>query len=251
MKIAAVQMVSTPQLERNLETAGRLIAEAAAEGARLVALPEYFCIFGRSDRDKLAVAEAAGDGPIQEALARAAREHGVWIIGGTLPMRIPGNTGQVRNACCVVAPDGRQVARYDKMHLFSFDNGSERHEEATTLEAGTEAVAFDIADPDGDGSGALRVGLSVCYDLRFPELYRALTPPSRPPFLPPGGPPPAGGSRALHATSLRFPPRSPTPRGRPTGNCCCARGPSRTRPTSSRRRRAGGTRTAAAPGVTA
>jgi nitrilase len=172
MKIAAVQMVSTPDVAQNLDVARRLVAQAAADGARLVALPEYFCLLGRHERDKLAHAETAGDGPIQNALAQMARDRRVWLIGGTLPMRIEGNPQRVRNACCVYAPDGAQAARYDKMHLFSFKSGHEAHDESRVLEAGTEPVAFD-ATASG-GNPALRVGLSICYDLRFPELYRAL-----------------------------------------------------------------------------
>ncbi|MFO1218403.1 MAG: carbon-nitrogen hydrolase family protein [Burkholderiaceae bacterium] len=165
MKIAALQMVSTPDVARNLDTARALIAEAASAGARLVALPEYFCLLGRADTDKLAVAEADGEGPIQQALANAAREHGVWVVGGTLPLRTA-DPQRVRNSCLVFAPDGRRAARYDKIHLFAFDNGRERHDESRVLERGQTPVALDC-----DG---WRVGLSVCYDLRFPELYRAL-----------------------------------------------------------------------------
>ncbi len=168
MKIAAVQMVSMPDVERNLDTARQLIAQAAAAGARLVALPEYFCLLGRSDRDKLAVAEQPGDGPIQQMLSAAAREHALWLVGGTLPMRITGDAEHVRNACCVYSPQGTLAARYDKMHLFGFDDGSERHDESRVLEAGSEVVALDL-EPD-----RLRLGLSICYDLRFPELYRKL-----------------------------------------------------------------------------
>jgi len=213
MKIAAVQMVSTPEVERNLDAAWRLIAQAAAEGARLVALPEYFCLLGRSDRDKLGIAERPGDGPIQRMLAQAAREHAVWLIGGTLPMRIEGDTEHVFNACCVYAPDGALAARYDKMHLFGFDNGNERYDEARVLKAGGEVVAFDIppasneAPGAGDAPASLRVGLSVCYDLRFPELYRALTYGPQAcgsaASLPPEGEPPAlgrpGGGRVATA----------------------------------------------------
>ncbi len=169
MKIAALQMVSTPDVDRNLEAAGQGIADAAAAGARLVALPEYFCLLGRNDRDKLAVAESDGDGPIQAFLAEAARRHGLWIVGGTLPMRTE-QVDQVRNSCCVYAPDGTRAARYDKIHLFAFDNGRERYDEGRTLQAGSVPRAFD--------AGGVRVGLTICYDLRFPELYRALmTPP--------------------------------------------------------------------------
>jgi deaminated glutathione amidase len=168
MKIAALQMVSAPSVERNLETAAGLIAEAAGAGARLVALPEYFCFMGRADRDKLAVAEAPGNGPIQRTLADAARRHGVWVIGGTLPVQSR-EPERVLNANCVYAPDGTLAARYDKMHLFRYDNGRERYDEGRVLVAGATPTAFEA-----DG---LRVGLSVCYDLRFPELYRALMDP--------------------------------------------------------------------------
>jgi predicted amidohydrolase len=169
MQIAALQMVSTPAVARNLDTAARLVAQVAAQGARLVALPEYFCLMGQRDDDKLAIAEADGSGPIQDTLAALARQHGVWLIGGTLPIRAE-QAGRVRNACCVWGPTGDRVARYDKIHLFSFDNGQERYDEARVLEAGTEPVTFDA-----DG---LRVGLAICYDLRFPELFRAMmTPP--------------------------------------------------------------------------
>jgi predicted amidohydrolase len=165
MKIAALQMVSTPSVERNLEAARRLIGAAAGDGAELVALPEYFCFLGHADRAKLEIAEAPGDGPIQRALAEAARAHGVWVIGGTLPLRTD-DPERVMNANCVYAPDGRLAARYDKIHLFAFDNGRERYDEGRVLQAGSTPVALDAA--------GLRVGLSVCYDLRFPELYRAL-----------------------------------------------------------------------------
>ena len=176
MKIAAAQMVSTPDVAENLDAARRLVAQAAAEGAQLVALPEYFCLLGRSDRDKLAIAEEPGDGPIQRMLGEAAREHGLWLIGGTLPMAIAGDAEHVRNACCVYAPDGSLAARYDKMHLFGFDNGRERYDEARVLRAGSEPVTFDMPPAAVDDAPQLRVGLSVCYDLRFPELYRAPAP---------------------------------------------------------------------------
>jgi nitrilase len=169
MKIAALQMVSTTRVEANLETARALIARAAGEGAELAVLPEYFCLLGRSDRDKLALAEAPGDGPIQRMLADAAREHRVWLVGGTLPLA-SAEDGRVYNSNLVFSPSGRAVARYDKIHLFRYDNGREQYDEARTLVAGSEPVAFD--------AGGLRIGLSICYDLRFPELYRALmTPP--------------------------------------------------------------------------
>jgi len=169
MKIAAVQMVSTPDVARNLEAAKALVARAAAEGAELVVLPEYFCLMGRNDRDKLGVAEHPGSGPIQQMLAQAAKAHGVWLVGGTLPMAIQGNAERVTNTNLVYSPRGELAARYDKMHLFRYDNGTEQYDEGRVLAAGTEPVAFDAA--------GVRVGLSVCYDLRFPELYRALMQP--------------------------------------------------------------------------
>jgi len=165
MRVAAVQTVSTPDVGRNLDVAARLIAQAAGDGAQLVALPEYFCLMGQRDEDKLRVAEAPGAGPIQTFLSTQAQRHGVWLIGGTLPMQT-GQPARVRNACCVYAPDGTQAARYDKMHLFRYDNGRESYDEARVLEAGEQPVALQV--------GALRVGLSVCYDLRFPEFYRQL-----------------------------------------------------------------------------
>ncbi len=169
MKIAAVQMVSGTEVEANLEAARRLIATAAAQGAALVALPEYFCFMGRADGDKLAIAETPGRGPIQRMLSEAAREHGVWLVGGTLPMKSP-DPQRVLNTCCVFAPDGSLAARYDKIHLFRFERDSggvrESYDEGRAILAGSAPTACDAA--------GLRVGFSVCYDLRFPELYRAL-----------------------------------------------------------------------------
>jgi nitrilase len=172
MKIAAVQMCSTPRVEENLAHAAALIAEAAGQGAELIALPEYFCLMGERDADKLTHAESPGTGPIQDALAEAARRHGVWLVGGTLPMKIDGVADRVRNTTLVFAPSGSVAARYDKIHLFRFDDGERRYDEAATLQAGSEPVAFTLQSRSGQ---RWRVGLSVCYDLRFPELYRSLT----------------------------------------------------------------------------
>ncbi len=171
MKIAAIQMVSSPDLARNLARARHWLEQAKAQGAELAALPEYFCLMGRADTDKLAVAEApAGSGepgPIQQMLSDAARELGLWIIGGTLPLRTD-SPDRVRNSCLVFNPDGAQAARYDKIHLFRYDNGRESYDEGRVLEAGTAPVIVP--------AGPVRVGLSVCYDLRFPELYRSSPP---------------------------------------------------------------------------
>ena len=166
-RIAALQMVSVPRVEENLAEAGRLIALAAAQGAQLVALPEYFGIIGMKDTDKVDVREAEGNGPIQKFLADAALKHGVWIVGGSAPL-VSDDPRRVRNSCLVYDNAGTQVARYDKIHLFGFQMGDEVYHEARTTEPGSTPVALDT--PFG------RVGLSICYDLRFPELYRAMGP---------------------------------------------------------------------------
>ena len=165
MRIAAVQMISGPDATPNLATAGRLIAEAAAAGARLVALPEYFPLIGATDIDRLAARETDGNGPIQDFLADAARKHGIWLVGGSIPL-LAQDPRKLRNACLVFDPQGNRVARYDKIHLFDFRKGEEAYDEAATIERGDRVVAFDC--PLG------RVGISICYDLRFPELFRAL-----------------------------------------------------------------------------
>ncbi|MET0980837.1 MAG: carbon-nitrogen hydrolase family protein [Telluria sp.] len=164
-RVAAVQMVSTPVVEENIATARRLVAEAAATGASLVTLPEYWPIMGMTDKDKVAHAEQPGNGPIQDCLAQLAREHGIWLIGGTLPLA-SGDAGRVLNTTLVYDPQGALVGRYDKIHLFGFNKGSESYDEARTIVPGESVGVFDA--PFG------RVGLSVCYDLRFPELYRAM-----------------------------------------------------------------------------
>ncbi len=170
LRVAAVQMVSGTDVQRNLSRAATLIAQAAAAGARLVGLPEHFVLLGRSDRDKLSIREADDGGPIQRFLAEQAAAHGVWLVGGTVPMFCP-NPGKVLNSSLVFAPDGSRVARYDKIHLFGFDDGAERFDEAATILAGRTPCVFDV-----DANERWRVGLTVCYDLRFPELFRALVP---------------------------------------------------------------------------
>ncbi|WP_374681367.1 carbon-nitrogen hydrolase family protein [Accumulibacter sp.] len=163
--VAAVQMVSTPRVDENLRTAAARIAEAVALGAELVALPEYFAIMGMSDSDKVGVREHDGSGPIQDFLAASAREHGIWLIGGSLPLSAD-SPDKVLNSSVAYNPHGQRVARYDKIHLFGFRQGAEAYDESVTIQAGRQPVTF--ATPFG------RVGLSICYDLRFPELYRAL-----------------------------------------------------------------------------
>ena len=171
MQVAAIQMVSGVSLPANLEAARALLEQAARGGAELAVLPEYFCLMGRKDSDKLALREAFGDGAVQRFLASAARELGLWIVGGTLPL-VAGDEDHVRNTNLVFSPSGECVARYDKIHLFTFDNGRERYDESRVIESGREPVAFELTARDGQ---RWRIGLSVCYDLRFPELYRALT----------------------------------------------------------------------------
>ena len=170
MKIAALQTVSGPDVDANLATARDLLRQAAQAGAELAVLPEYFCLMGQRDTDKLAVREPFGEGEVQSFLAQAARESGLWIVGGTLPLAA-NDANHVRNACLAYSPQGECVARYDKIHLFRFDNGREQYDESRVIEAGRMPQAFTLPSRDGH---AWRVGLSVCYDLRFPELYRAL-----------------------------------------------------------------------------
>lgn len=166
-RVAAIQMASGPQVSGNLDEAGRLIKMAADQGASLIALPEYFAIMGMHDDDKVKIAETFGKGPIQEFLARTAKRFGVWIVGGSVPLK-SADPIKIRNSCLVYDHEGHCVARYDKIHLFGFQRGGERYEEARTIQPGSEVVTLDT--PFG------RIGLSICYDLRFPELYRAMGP---------------------------------------------------------------------------
>ena len=163
--MAAVQMVSAPEVAANLAAARRLIVSAAAAGAKLVALPENFYIIGRHEGDKVKVREVDGRGPIQQFLSEVAKEHRLWILAGTVPISSEDET-RIRSACLVYDDKGQRVARYDKMHLFRFQQGAESYDEARTVEPGSKPLAVD--SPFG------RLGLSVCYDVRFPEVYRAL-----------------------------------------------------------------------------
>ena len=174
MIVSAIQMVSTPDLQTNLRAARELLAEASGKGAELAVLPEYFCLMGHKDTDKLQVAEQAGSGPIQDFLSQCASQFGIWIAGGTLPLATDAHAAaQTRafNSTLVYSPNGRCVARYDKVHLFRFSDGQEQYDEARVLQPGAGPVAFELPSVDGH---SYRVGLSICYDLRFPELYRSL-----------------------------------------------------------------------------
>ncbi|MDR0480758.1 MAG: carbon-nitrogen hydrolase family protein, partial [Gallionellaceae bacterium] len=164
-RVAAVQMASGPNVAANLSEAERLIEKAAQQGAKLIVLPEYFPIMGMKDTDKLAVAERPGEGVIQSFLRQAARSHGAWIVGGSIPLKAS-TPDKVLNTCLVFDDKGEQRARYDKIHLFGLDLGNEHYHEASTIEPGKQVVTLD--SPFG------RIGLSICYDLRFPELYRAM-----------------------------------------------------------------------------
>jgi nitrilase len=166
-RIAALQMVSAPELAPNLAAAERLIAAAAAAGAKLAALPENFYIIGRHERDKVGLREPNGKGPIQDFLSRTAKKHRLWIIGGTAPI-VCASEDKIRSACLVYDDAGKRVARYDKSHLFRFESPTERHDESRTLEPGNGPVA--VESPFG------RLGLSICYDVRFPEHYRGMGP---------------------------------------------------------------------------
>jgi len=164
-RLAAVQMVSGADVDANLREAERLIAEAAAQGARCVALPEYFCLLSPDETAKVRLREQDGAGPLQSFLAEAARRHKVWLVGGTIPLVATDET-RVRNATLVFDDQGNRVARYDKLHLFGFTRGDEQYNESRTIEAGDDVVTFDA--PWG------KTGLVICYDLRFPELFRRL-----------------------------------------------------------------------------
>jgi len=165
VRVAAVQLASGPSVAANLNEARRLIAMAVKQGAKLVALPEYFPIMGMHETDKVKVREAEGKGPIQQFLADTAKKHKIWLVGGSVPLE-SGDPTRVRNSSLVYDDKGKLVARYDKIHLFGFEMGKEQYSEQRTIEPGNEVIVVD--SPFG------RLGLSICYDLRFPELYRAM-----------------------------------------------------------------------------
>jgi nitrilase len=164
-KVAAIQMASGPNVAGNLSEARRLIAKAVEQGARLVVLPEFFAIMGMNEQDKLNVSEQPGSGPIQTFLSETARMHNIWLVGGSIPLATS-SPDKVINSCLVFDEQGKQVARYDKIHLFSLSLGNESYDEAKTIEPGDQVVVVD--SPFG------RIGLTICYDLRFPELFRAM-----------------------------------------------------------------------------
>lgn len=167
LRVAAIQMASGPSVAANLSEAEMLLEMAARQGAKLAVLPEYFAIMGMRDTDKVDAREVDDQGPIQHFLAAQAKLHNMWIVGGSVPLACDA-TDKVRNSCLVYDNVGKRVARYDKIHLFGLQMGAEQYQEERTIEPGSEVVVIDT--PFG------RIGLSICYDLRFPELYRAMHP---------------------------------------------------------------------------
>jgi nitrilase len=168
MKVAAIQMVSGGVLVNNLQQASLLLTQAADLGAELAILPEYFCMIGRTDTEKLSIQEPFGRGPIQHFLADMAQTLGLWIVGGTLPIASD-QSERVYNSSLAFNPQGECIARYDKIHLFRYHSGKEHYDESYVLHAGTTPVQFALPSKDGH---TWQIGMSICYDLRFAELYR-------------------------------------------------------------------------------
>lgn len=167
-RVAAIQMASGPNVTANLSETGRLIGEAVNMGAQLIVLPENFAIMGIKETDKVDIREKAGDrqAPIQHFLSQQAANHGVWLVGGTIPIATD-DPKKVRAACLVYDNKGKCVTRYDKIHLFDVNpTEEEQYFESGTMEAGDQIVVID--SPFG------RLGLAICYDLRFPELFRCM-----------------------------------------------------------------------------
>lgn len=169
LKVASIQMVSSADLKENLATASRLIKAAADNGAKLIALPEYFCLMGLKDTDKVNARENLGSGPIQEQLAALAKEHEIFLVAGTIPL-VAKDLNKVLNTTLVFDPNGLSIGRYDKIHLFGFQTKTEHYQESETIEAGDIPGIIKISA----NQETWTLGLSICYDLRFPELYRAL-----------------------------------------------------------------------------
>lgn len=169
MRVAAIQMNSGASVDANLALADELLGAAAADGCGLAVLPENFALMAARARDKAKVAEAPGEGPIQAFLSAAARRHALWIVGGSLPLISPGMAAErVYGACPVYDADGEQQAIYRKIHLFDVDlpDQQESYRESRSMYPGEDVVCVDT--PLG------RLGLTICYDVRFPELYRRL-----------------------------------------------------------------------------
>ncbi|MBD3609234.1 MAG: carbon-nitrogen hydrolase family protein [Gammaproteobacteria bacterium] len=164
-KIAAIQMASGPKVDANLIEVSRLVEEAVQQGAGMIVLPENFAIMGNGDQDVVAQKEPYGDGPIQRHIADLARKHQVWIVAGTIPVESP-DASKVYACCLVFNDQGEVVARYDKIHLFDVNliDSDETYNESHTIQHGEEITVVDT--PFG------KLGMAICYDLRFPELFR-------------------------------------------------------------------------------
>ncbi len=169
LKIASIQMVSSPDLHENLNTAGRLIDAATKDGAKIIVLPEYFCIMGLKDTDKVKIREPFGIGPIQDQLANFAKDNAIYLVAGTIPLETQ-EPEKVRNSTLIFDTEGQQIGRYDKIHLFGFQTKTECYQESETIEAGNAPSTLKIFHDNHEWT----FGLSVCYDLRFPELYRSM-----------------------------------------------------------------------------
>lgn len=167
LTVAAIQMISSADLADNLRAAERLIKNASNQGAAVIVLPEYFCLMGIADTDKVKIRERFGRGPIQDALQSFAQKHRVFLVAGTIPLEA-NDPHKVLNASLVFNPEGQCIARYDKIHLFGFQTSNERYQESETIEAGKQPTTVRILHEGHEWV----FGLSICYDLRFPELYR-------------------------------------------------------------------------------
>ena len=169
--VASIQMTSSASWHENLADAEKQIQAASEAGAKLIALPEYFCLMGHADHDKVKIQEEFNNGPMQDSLKEISQKYGIYLIAGTLPLKSE-YKNKVKNTTLVFNPNGETVARYDKIHLFGFKQGTEEYQESNSIEAGAEVCRFEISQ---DGV-SWEFGLSICYDLRFPELYRTIGP---------------------------------------------------------------------------
>ena len=171
LSVAAIQMTSTTSVEQNLQTTARLVGQAKQSGADLAVLPEYFCLMGQTDTDKVQIRESLGNGPIQTSLSEMAKNNQLYLVAGTIPLVAPSDH-KVKNTSLVFDPHGQMIANYDKIHLFGFKQGTEEYQESNTIEAGHLPCSFTLNKNGVDW----KFGVSICYDIRFPELYRQLGP---------------------------------------------------------------------------
>ena len=165
--VAAIQMASGPNVQANLDQAEKLIAEAVAQSAKLIVLPEYFSFMGKTEEERIAVAETDGDGVVQKFLSAQAKKHAIWLVGGTVPIK-SGNENKLFASCMLFNDQGERVAVYNKIHLFDvrLDEADESYTESETTLPGDKTVVVDT--PFG------KLGLAICYDLRFPEIFRTM-----------------------------------------------------------------------------